>query len=80
MIEIGRRMRDDGFYLNPASFPVVPFGESGLRFTHTLHNGLETIEAMLRSMATHVSDVVGSTTVIDLTDPALVGEVDASPK
>ena len=78
MIEIGRRMREDGFYLNPASFPVVPFGESGLRFTHTLHHDLETIEAMLRSMAHHITDVVGSTRVIDLTDPALVGEVDAS--
>lgn len=77
MIEIGRRMREDGFYLNPASFPVVPYGESGLRFTHTLAHDLATIEAMLRSMASHITDVVGSTRVIDLTDPALVGEVDA---
>lgn len=70
MIDVGSRMVRDGFYLNPASFPVVPYGQSGLRFTHTLHHSLEQIEEMLRTLASHIEDVVGSR-VIDLTDGAM---------
>ena len=75
MIEVGARMLEDGFYLNPASFPVVPFGESGLRFTHTLYHDIGTIEAMLRSLAKHITDVVGTTTLIDLTDSAHIEQL-----
>lgn len=64
-IEVAKRMIEDGYYLNLASFPVVPFGHSGLRFTHTLFHDLEQIESMLRTLARHISAVVGDK-VIDL--------------
>jgi 7-keto-8-aminopelargonate synthetase-like enzyme len=67
MIEIAKRMVESGYYLNPASFPVVPLGQSGLRFTHTLFHDLDQIEAMLRTLGRHISEVVGEL-VIDLTD------------
>ncbi len=69
-VEVGRRMIESGYYLNLASFPAVPLGHSGLRFTHTLFHDLDQIEAMLRTLATHVLDVVGER-VIDLADPAV---------
>lgn len=64
-VEVGRRMLGDGHYLNLASFPAVPLGHSGLRFTHTLFHDLDQIEEMLRRLAVHVADVVGEF-VIDL--------------
>jgi 7-keto-8-aminopelargonate synthetase-like enzyme len=39
MIDIGRTMVADGFYLNPAAWPAVPHRKAGLRFTVT--NSLE---------------------------------------
>lgn len=71
-VEVGRRMIDSGFYLNLASFPAVPLGHSGLRFTHTLFHDLDQIDAMLRQLARHIADVVGEN-VIDLTTPAPIG-------
>lgn len=35
-IELGRRMMEDGFYVNVSGFPVVPMGMDGIRFTTTL--------------------------------------------
>ncbi len=72
-VEVGRRMIEDGYFLNLASFPAVPLGQSGLRFTHTLFHDEEQIEAMLRTLARHIHGVVGER-VIDLTDdaPAMV--------
>lgn len=35
-IEIVRTMMDAGFYVNPASYPAVPLGSAGIRFTNTL--------------------------------------------
>lgn len=68
-VEVASRMLDDGYYLNLASFPAVPLGHSGLRFTHTLFHDSSQIESMLRCLAGHITDVVGDTNVIDLTDP-----------
>ena len=69
MIEIAKRMLASGYYLNPASFPVVPLGHSGLRFTHTLFHHVDQIEEMLRTLGDHIFDVVGEV-VIDVTDDA----------
>jgi 7-keto-8-aminopelargonate synthetase-like enzyme len=72
MIEIAKRMLASGYYLNPASFPVVPLGQSGLRFTHTLFHDVDQIEAMLRTLGEHILDVVGEL-VVDVTDGAADG-------
>ncbi len=70
-VEVATRMISDGFYLNPASFPVVPLGHSGLRFTHTLFHDLGQIETMLRQLAHHIVDVVGEN-VVDIRESAEV--------
>jgi 7-keto-8-aminopelargonate synthetase-like enzyme len=49
----------DGYFLNLASFPVVPLGASGLRFTHTLYHDEDQIGSMLEQLAKHVSIVTG---------------------
>ncbi len=74
-VEVGRRMIEDGYYLNLASFPAVPLGRSGLRFTHTLFHDLTQIESMLRTLAAHILDVVGER-VIDLADGATDDMID----
>jgi 7-keto-8-aminopelargonate synthetase-like enzyme len=56
-VEVGRRMVADGYFLNLASFPVVPLGASGLRFTHTLYHDEDQIGSMLEQLAKHVSIV-----------------------
>ena len=68
MLEVARRVLADGFYVNVASFPAIPMGHAGIRFTHTVANDLEQIQALLESMARHTGDVVGEHT-IDLRVP-----------
>ena len=67
-LEVGQRMVQDGFYLNIASFPAVPYGHSGLRFTHTMFHELDQIETMLRALSRHLADVVGENIAIDIRD------------
>jgi 7-keto-8-aminopelargonate synthetase-like enzyme len=67
-IEIGTRMMKDGFYLNLASFPAVPPGQSGLRFTHTLYHTRDQIVAMLEALRYHFDAVLGDRVTIDLRD------------
>lgn len=57
----------DGFFLNPAVFPAVPRNQGGLRFTVTRYNGLDQIEAMLKSLNEVRLAHEGSDTMIDLT-------------
>ena len=67
-MELGRRMLDDGFYLNLASFPAVPAGQSGMRFTHTLYHSDDQILAMIEALSRHLPAILGEPEiVIDLT-------------
>lgn len=59
VLEVARRMLDDGFYLNVSAFPAVPVGMAGLRFTHTLSNHDSQIADMIARLAHHVGDVCG---------------------
>ena len=69
VLEIGRRMLEDGFYLNVSGFPAVPVGMAGLRFTHTLSNHEDQIVEMIERLAVHFTDVVGEVeAVVDLTE------------
>ena len=60
MVEVGRRLLDDGFYVNPAAFPIVPVGMAGIRFTQTLRNSTADIDALVERLAVHMRDVVGA--------------------
>lgn len=76
VLDIGRRMLDDGFYLNVSAFPAVPHGMGGLRFTNTLANPAEQVVDMIDRLAQHYREVVGeSDLVVDLTEV----ENDAEP-
>lgn len=48
------RLRSEGYYTNPSTFPAVPMGRSGLRFTLTRHQRLEDIEGLVRAIAHHL--------------------------
>jgi 7-keto-8-aminopelargonate synthetase-like enzyme len=61
------RMRERGFYVNPAVFPVVPRGRGGIRFTVTRYNGLDQIADMLTALRDVRLEFVGETEIeIDL--------------
>lgn len=59
MVEIGKRLLADGFYVNPASFPLVPVGMAGIRFTQTLLNSDDDIDEFLGRLAHHMGEVLG---------------------
>jgi 7-keto-8-aminopelargonate synthetase-like enzyme len=64
---LAERMRDSGFYLNPAVFPAVPRGHGGVRFTVTNYNSLTQIEDMLTCLNTIRLEMFGKTDVeVDL--------------
>ncbi len=56
-VELGVRMMKAGFYLNISSYPAVPRGHSGLRFTNTLFQSSDQIESMLHHLARHLHEV-----------------------
>ena len=64
VIELTRRLMEDGFYVNPAVFPVVPVGYGGVRFTHTLHHSDAQLEAFADALARHIPDLVEDIEVI----------------
>jgi 7-keto-8-aminopelargonate synthetase-like enzyme len=71
-LELGRRMMDDGFYLNFAAFPAVPVGQAGLRLTHTVYHTVQQIEAMIDSLARNFQAVAGKPEIVfDITDDAM---------
>ena len=71
-MELGRRMMDDGFYLNFAAFPAVPVGQAGLRLTHTVYHTADQIEAMIESLTRNFRAVAGDPEIIfDISDRAM---------
>jgi 7-keto-8-aminopelargonate synthetase-like enzyme len=71
-LELGRRMMDDGFYLNFAAFPAVPVGQAGLRLTHTVYHTSQQIEAMIESLARNLRAIGGKPEIIfDISDHAM---------
>lgn len=51
---IGRRLMNDGFYVNLALFPAVPVKNSGIRFTSTLHQTKDDIKNLLQAIQHHL--------------------------
>ena len=69
---LGRRMMDDGFYLNFSAFPAVPVGQAGLRLTHTVYHTIQQIEAMIESLARNFRMVAGIPEIVfDISDRAM---------
>lgn len=60
-------MKDDGFYLNGAMFPIVPHGHAGVRFTIGLSVSESQTEAMLHHLARRLPESAGGGSAIDLT-------------
>jgi 7-keto-8-aminopelargonate synthetase-like enzyme len=67
--EVVRGLIDDGFYTNPASFPALPVGSAGVRFTQTLYHTDADLEALVTALARRVA-ALETDVVIDLTDTA----------
>ena len=60
--------------MNPSTFPMVPVGYAGVRFTQTLYHSDEHIEGLLDALGRHVPDLADEIDVtIDLTAEGLVG-------
>ena len=72
MLEVASRILADGFYVNVASFPAIPMGHAGIRFTHTVANDLDQSQGLLESMQRHTEAVIGET-IVDLREPESVG-------
>lgn len=45
------KVMNDGIYVNPAIFPVVPNDKCGLRFTLTRHNTIQHIDTLIQSLS-----------------------------
>jgi len=48
-----KRLMNDGFYINVATFPVVPVRHTGIRFTISRHNQKEEIKQLVDAMIYH---------------------------
>lgn len=64
-----RGLMDDGFYTNPATFPALPLGSAGIRFTQTLHHSDEDIRNLVHAIARRIK-AQRTEIVVDLTDSA----------
>ena len=68
VMDLTRRLMDDGFFVNPSAYPAVPRGYGGIRFTHTLHQTNDQIESLVGSIARHMPQVTDEPGIlIDLT-------------
>jgi 7-keto-8-aminopelargonate synthetase-like enzyme len=69
--EMVSRLMEDGYYLNAATYPAVPLGYGGIRFTQTLHNTREQTIGLLDAIERHLPEVASEIDiVVDLRDEA----------
>jgi 7-keto-8-aminopelargonate synthetase-like enzyme len=72
LTEVMRRLLADGFFVNAATYPVVPVGQGGIRFIQTLHHSREQLGELLEALSYHYLEVTEEPhVVIDLRDEAL---------
>lgn len=70
VLEMLSRMKEQGFFLNGAVFPVVPRGHGGLRFTVTNYNSMSQIEEMMIKLNNARLEIFGETEVeVDISEP-----------
>ena len=75
VLEITRAVMDDGYYVNPASYPAVPMGSAGIRFTQTLHQTDAQLEGLIESLSRHVAER-GGDIAVDLRSRIAALEID----
>lgn len=56
-----RKLGMEGFFVNPALFPVVPINNAGLRITVSNHNSLQDISCLGKLIGKHYGKVLAST-------------------
>jgi 7-keto-8-aminopelargonate synthetase-like enzyme len=54
VIQLVRDLMADGYYVNPAGYPVVPLGSAGIRFTQTLHQSEDQLRGLIAAIASHL--------------------------
>ncbi len=69
-LELVRRLKVQGFFVNAGVHPAVPLNHSGIRFAHALYHSNDHIRALVEAIASN-SDLIDTThIVVDLTEPA----------
>lgn len=58
VMELHRRLRAEGVFVNASAYPAVPAGRGGIRFTTTLHQRLDDIGLLARALARHLPEVL----------------------
>jgi 7-keto-8-aminopelargonate synthetase-like enzyme len=58
--ETARRLLDDGFFTNAATYPAVPIRQAGVRFMLTLHHRLSDIQHLVAALSLHLPQVLGT--------------------
>ncbi|MEO1513398.1 MAG: aminotransferase class I/II-fold pyridoxal phosphate-dependent enzyme [Bacteroidota bacterium] len=56
--QLCKKMIQDGFYVNVAAFPSVPYNRAGLRMTITRHMNLEDIDNLLQTISCNIDQVL----------------------
>lgn len=79
MMRLTAAMRDSGFFLNGAGFPVVPHGHAGVRFTVTLDLSPAQIEDMLTCLNEKRLELFGETEVVVDLDALEASGSESSP-
>ena len=65
-IGLGSRLLEAGFFANVSTFPAVPPGLSGVRFTQTLYHSDSDLQNFVEAMAESVAAIEAAGDVIDL--------------
>jgi 7-keto-8-aminopelargonate synthetase-like enzyme len=58
--EVARRLLDDGFFTNAATYPAVPVRQAGVRFMLTLHHRPSDIQHLVAALSRHLPQVLGT--------------------
>lgn len=58
--EVARRLLDEGFFTNAATYPAVPIRQAGVRFMLTLHHRPSDIQHLVAALSLHLPQVLGT--------------------
>lgn len=58
--EVARRLLDEGFFTNAATYPAVPIRQAGVRFMLTLHHRPSDIQHLVAALSRHLPQVLGT--------------------
>lgn len=58
--EVARRLLDEGFFTNAATYPAVPIRQAGVRFMLTLHHRPSDIQHLVAALSLNLPQVLGT--------------------